>query len=348
MKWTSLFVLPGLYYPVLKSSDLIGSTPRRVLLFNEPLVVYRNSSNHIISHTDVCPHLGASLSRGWVDSDGCITCPYHGFSFHEGAFVGGMGPRKRNTTTTTSKIMPVWEVKEETDLIYLRAPTSAPYYPIYRAPESNDTSFRCISGSRRIPQCQGAVTENIIDPTHISVVHTFGNPTSLPIHFRFHRMDPFSGKSTFTYRPRAWTLSSWLTGGGPRPNVTVENEFYLPSTTVTRVRVDSTAIKTVVTRSLPVDEGTTILFWEVYRNFWLDEIGLGDVLVRYMMDRTLNEDVGVLRHVYRQHRDGILRTPFDSTIMEYRKSVQSWMSTLGRSAQTGGDSGRGFGRVDSF
>jgi hypothetical protein len=43
--------------------------------------------------------------------------------------------------------------------------------------------------------------------------------------------------------------------------VMVENEFHLPSTTVTRV-ITGKFVKTVVTRALPQENGSTKLFWD--------------------------------------------------------------------------------------
>jgi len=36
---------------------------------------------------DLCPHMGASLSGGWVE-DGCVTCPWHAWRFdlHDGTW----------------------------------------------------------------------------------------------------------------------------------------------------------------------------------------------------------------------------------------------------------------------
>jgi len=36
---------------------------------------------------DLCPHMGASLSGGWVE-EGCVTCPWHAWRFdlHDGTW----------------------------------------------------------------------------------------------------------------------------------------------------------------------------------------------------------------------------------------------------------------------
>ncbi|GMH96698.1 hypothetical protein TrVE_jg53 [Triparma verrucosa] len=54
--------------------------PYATRLWNEPLVVYRDSSENLVCLTDVCPHRSAPLSMGTVE-DGSLKCFYHGWSF---------------------------------------------------------------------------------------------------------------------------------------------------------------------------------------------------------------------------------------------------------------------------
>ncbi|HEX4355403.1 MAG TPA: DUF5914 domain-containing protein, partial [Polyangiales bacterium] len=56
-----------------------AASPRRMQLLGRPLVVWRAGSQ-LMAASDVCPHMGASLSEGRV-CDGKLVCPWHGRAF---------------------------------------------------------------------------------------------------------------------------------------------------------------------------------------------------------------------------------------------------------------------------
>jgi phenylpropionate dioxygenase-like ring-hydroxylating dioxygenase large terminal subunit len=318
------FILPGLYYPVAIARD-VARKPLPVLLQDTRLVIFRNGTNHVVTHSDVCPHQGALFSgTGSVDAGGTLICGYHGFHFCNGRFLGMPGAM---TKRPRGFQLPLWETAEKHGMVFVRAPGhDGIRRHVHAAPEAEDGRFRCIRGARIVQQHHQVVTENVLDMMHISYVHkAFGNRVSpLPTEVKYEAMGDFAGKSSFCYRPRPGSLASLL--DPPFPEVLVENEFFLPGTTVTRVSVAG-FVKTVVTRALPINDGATKLFWEVHRNFFTDGVGLGDAVMHNLMEQTLDEDVHILRHVDARHREGPLQTKYDVTIKKYRQAVEHWMAT---------------------
>lgn len=323
---TSAFILQGLFYPILLSKDLT-TKPVQTFFGNQDtrLVLYRNSTNHVVVHSDICPHQGASFAKtGHVTQNKELVCGYHGFHFCQGKFLG-LPPRTHQSRNGGFQI-PLWDVVEKNGLIYAKPPGHSSYTTNMNvAPEENDPIFTKIQGVRTIKQDHQVVTENILDMLHVSYVHkAFGNRANpLPLDVKYEAMGNFAGRSTFLYRPKPGSLSSFLSGG-PFPEVKVENEFYLPSTTLTRVTTNNHFVKTVVTKALPLDIGKTKLFWEVHRNFGCDEIGIGDYVMRHLMEQTLDEDVAILSHVDAKHRVGPIGTKFDVTIRKYRSAIHDF------------------------
>lgn len=299
--------------------------PKSVILDNEPFVCYRNKNNSIILHFDNCPHQGAKLSAGKLVDDNLI-CPYHGFKFYEGRYNGlPLSTKKCNSplyipripTLTKNDItyfLPFTDIYNNDNLECKLVPDP------YIAPEENDPNFSKISGKVVIHKNCEIVTENILDMLHISFVHSFGNANApLPYKIHFTKLDDYSGRTTFMYKAADNTLSRNL---GDAKEVIVENEYYLPSTTVTRVKANK-IIKTVVTRTVPINENESILFWEVHRNFVNENHitrRIGDIIMRLLMERTLLEDIEILKHVNEKYRIGCLNTKFDITILNYRKA----------------------------
>jgi phenylpropionate dioxygenase-like ring-hydroxylating dioxygenase large terminal subunit len=191
----------------------------------------------------------------------------------------------------------------------------------YEAPEKNDPNFVAVTGRKTIRVNDKLVTENVLDMLHISFVHSFGNrDTPTPFRISFDENDKFSGKTTFHYKSGRESISRQIAGADV---VTVENEYHLPSTTVTRV-IAGDLVKVVVTRAFPVSESETVLFWEIYRNFWTGPLltTLGDVAINYFMEQTLSEDISILKSIYLKHRVGTVVTKYDVTIQKFRQAVQ--------------------------
>jgi len=326
--FSQAFLLP-LWYPLMSIQEMAKKDIHKVMLEDEPYVCYKNNLEKYILHSDQCPHLGASLSKGWVNEKGNIQCPYHGFEFCDGKFCQIPDPgRKINSphTFTPKTILPLFPTSVMSDMVFVypklnSIPPQDPFFP----PEEYEPEFHSISGQRVInTQCQ-QVVENLLDMLHISYVHSFGNRnTPLPYHIKYEDLSSLSGKTVFLYKPHDNTISNKI---GNSAIVKVENEFHLPTNTVTRVTAGG-LVKTVFTRALPIGKKKTILFWKIYRNFWVDPntsrfSWLGDVLLRYLMNKTLDEDMEILKNVYPLIPSKIC-TRYDITIREYRKKLASF------------------------
>lgn len=342
------------YYPLLPLSELPKQKTRKVEVMGEPMVCYHNKNGSYIVHTDICPHQGASLSKGWVNDDGNLQCPYHGFEFCSGEFCKIPNPEKRPPRFRSKTRLPVFPTLQTNDILFL-SPISvqnpqipAPFYP----PEEYDHNFRSVSGSRIINQNHMMVCENLLDMIHISYVHSFGNSFSpLPLSIQFRNLSETSGRTEFYYRPPDFTISGKV---GKVSKVLVQNEYHLPTNTITRVKAGS-IIKTVFTRSLPISPNKTLLFWKVYRNFWKDPYveefsWVGDVLMKALMKLTVEEDVQILKNVYSDHRQGPLKTKYDITISNFRRDVERNMREQSHVLQTNKEESflQAFHLYDSF
>ena len=105
----------------------------------------------------------------------------------------------------------------------------------------------------------------------------------------------------------------------------VENEFILPSSTITRVFFGKNNVKTVFTRCSPISDEECVLYWRLYRNYWVGNQvvdSIGDLLMEILMEQTINEDVRILQNVNDEYRIGKLETKYDRTIIEFRNSIK--------------------------
>ena len=315
-------ILP-MWYPILSLKQLHKQDIHKIIVDGVPYVCYKSNDTYII-HTDVCPHQGASLAHGKITVNGNLQCPYHSFEFCNGMFCSIPDPKNKRALFTSKTILPVFPTSLKSDILFMSFKPNIETEPFF-PPEEYDPSFRAVSGFRIIEQDASLVIENLLDMLHISYVHSFGSrSTPLPTRIHYHDISNTSGRTVFSYTPNTDTISNRVGGS---PEVKVENEFHLPSNTITRVYAGN-IIKTVFTRTLPISKGKTLLFWIIYRNFWLDPYSdvfsiPGDILIKFLMEKTINEDASMLKNIYPDQNNS-LTTKYDITIREYRKKVQQF------------------------
>jgi len=316
-----------LWYPIISTNELNKNDIHRVELFGNPYVLYKNQQkNNYTIHTDICPHQGASLSKGFLNENGHIHCPYHGFEFdNQGDFV--CVPKENKIRKNIHRIqLSTFEYKTEKDFLYIKYPSydnkSIPN--VFFPSEEYDSKFVGVEGSILINKNYQTVCENLLDMLHISYVHSFGNKkVPLPTNIRTKRLHPYSFQTSFEYEPHSNTISKqW----GKVQKVYVQNEYHLPTNTITRVMAGN-IIKTVFTRSIPISKNKTLLYWKIYRNFWIDPhfclfTLIGNYIIQFLMNLTIQEDVSILNNVYESHRNGSLIVKYDVTIQNFRRDLE--------------------------
>ena len=278
-------------------------------------------------HTSICPHQGADLAYGYLNKNKNIVCPYHGFVFdYEGLFQGIQNQPK--SSVGKRKCIEIMNTIEHDNMLFISKCSVNDQDAIYSPKETYDPSFRYIHGSRLIQSNHLTVIENLLDNLHISFVHSFGSRMSLPTKIQFSKIDTYHGKTTFEYQPNDNSISHLFTTSTSSDNrsttVIVENEYILPTSTITRVFFGRHNIKTVFTRCCPISETESRLHWRLYRNYWIGNDlvdNVGDTVMKILMEQTLDEDVSILKHVNDESRAGSLTTKYDRTILEFRESL---------------------------
>jgi nitrite reductase (NADH) small subunit/3-phenylpropionate/trans-cinnamate dioxygenase ferredoxin subunit len=79
------------FYPVCRVADLPEGEGRTVQVGNKLVAVFHHGGQYF-AIDDVCPHMGASLSGGYVEQ-GIVTCPWHAWRFRLGDGAWADNPR---------------------------------------------------------------------------------------------------------------------------------------------------------------------------------------------------------------------------------------------------------------
>ncbi|MCU1486362.1 MAG: Rieske (2Fe-2S) iron-sulfur domain protein [Actinomycetia bacterium] len=168
------------WHPVARAVDVAPGQVLKATLLDRDLAIWRDHGGAVHVVDDLCSHRGARLSAGTVAEDGCVRCPYHGWSFDgEGA------------CTRIPQLDPSRSIPSQADV------------PSFRVSEHAGLVWTCLVGEdeQLRPRPTWAVTEagthwvhvgltydwdaqafrqveNFCDVAHFSVLHvdTFGNP----------------------------------------------------------------------------------------------------------------------------------------------------------------------------
>ena len=191
---------------------------------------------------------------------------------------------------------------------------------IYSEPETSKRMFRPVFLQMDYLCYSRVLSENILDLMHIPFTHTFGNvdhpapiredPPTLLDDFPYHY------QSRYLYKTSNQTIAKIIFGSEV---VTIENEFILPHTTISRVIFDK-YVKTVVASVLPIGNNKTRMFTKVYRNFWVPPLfkPLGDLFMYYMMYVAMLQDKKIVDNIDPTCIDGKYNMKYDRLQNIYR------------------------------
>jgi len=285
---------------------------------NHPYCLYFDNEWKLIS--DVCIHRGCLLSSSHKlilneKRQKCIKCNYHGWEYHDGMVVKIPGSLKSNYSMGVSKYL----VKLKDDDLYINLSNHTDYEFLH-IPEENNNKFVKIYGHLELPLSSEMVTENILDMMHISYVHSFGNTINpIPYGIEHSKINSLHGKTTYYYNSGPYSLSKIL---GMVNEIIVENEYYLPTMTITRVKA-GWITKTIITHTIPIDENNCILYYKLYRNYLTNVIG--DIFHHLQMRFTLEEDINILKNCDPKYYKGIVNTKYDVTQISRRNAIKKYL-----------------------
>lgn len=177
-------VLRRFWYPVMPISQLSDGQPQPFQLLGEKIVLWLDADGKPAAVSDRCCHRSAQLSKGVV-MDGCIRCPYHGWSY-DAAGICVKVPQLESGMIPKTYAVPSYRCTERYGYAWVCL-SPEPLYPIPEIAEFDDRGFRFIHEfyeSWKVGGLRGI--ENSFDSAHGHFVHARswgdqGNPVPPPI-----------------------------------------------------------------------------------------------------------------------------------------------------------------------
>jgi phenylpropionate dioxygenase-like ring-hydroxylating dioxygenase large terminal subunit len=161
------------WYVAALSRQVSGKKPFASTVMEEPLVLFRGANGRPVALRDRCLHRNAALSGGDV-FDGCIGCPYHGWTYDATGACVTVPSEGPGATPRVARRIDRFPTVEQDGLVwvYMGEPDDAARAPEpYRFPHAGEDGWRSYF---MLTWFDGDVTdlvENFMDVPHTAFVH---------------------------------------------------------------------------------------------------------------------------------------------------------------------------------
>jgi hypothetical protein len=192
---------------------------------------------------------------------------------------------------------------------------------IFVEPEYYDKEQRVVYLEEDFEHYAKFVSVNSLDICHIGFVHTFGNKNNPnPLHnSKVLKLEDFDNHYKIIYEYVAGE-NSLVNKIYEFDNITVENEYVLPHSTIARVLFGNFS-STIITHALPISKFKTKLFVKAYRSYWSHNLNkhnynicypllhliniLGDKVTQNTMYATLKQDKAIVDYIDKTDYDSM-------------------------------------------
>lgn len=151
-------------------SDEVAEALQQVVMLDDKICMFRDSTGQVVALEDACPHRKMPLSKGRRKGDD-VECGYHGLTFNcTGQCVRAPG---KGGIPSNAKVH-AYPVHEQYGLVWVWMGNAALADPseIFEIPEFDDPAWGMNKGKALEIDCNYLyVTDNLLDPTHVAWVH---------------------------------------------------------------------------------------------------------------------------------------------------------------------------------
>ncbi|KAK9824593.1 hypothetical protein WJX72_011558 [[Myrmecia] bisecta] len=289
-------------------SEKVGKEPVGVEIMGEKVVLYRGKDGTVHCVSDVCPHRGAPLHRGWVteiQGHDCVVCPYHGWAFDEGGVLRDVPAAENAKEWPEKPLIDTYPVQEKGGFVWMfygsRQLPADERPPIPYVPELEDPAWKPVYGEIEFECNHWSVFENAIDMAHIHYLHddTFGNQGQPQIRGMTCTHDAYGVKAQFHLHNKP-VNALWEFSKVPAVHVTAQ--ALLGSTSVIAFTLGNGLSFTTFVNTVPINGNRTVNRFALVRNLSIDKTGIfnmnaWDGMARKAMLRILSEDKAMVEEL---------------------------------------------------
>ena len=274
--WAKAGGLLDQWYVACTSAELTANKALTIKIMGRGIAVFRDTAGHAAALVDQCVHRASLLSEGQMNN-GCITCPYHGWSYnaqgqvaHIPSVDGINWPAKPHPFKQKS-----FAVREQDGVVWVFLGDADPSQtPVFKLPFYSRPDFVSYYMVGTYDGDVGAVAQNIMDVSHTVFVHdkvfrsTEGKKLESTIEVK-----PLSVEVLYDDNDGAVGFMPWLTNPHGAPQLHTDR-FFAPN--ITQVDYHWGDASGMVFNSLitPIDEHSSRVYTCVSYKFPIPKIAL--------------------------------------------------------------------------
>jgi phenylpropionate dioxygenase-like ring-hydroxylating dioxygenase large terminal subunit len=257
----------GYWYAVAKSTD-VAPGPLAVIVLGERLVLWRGEGGAVTAAPDRCPHRESPLSLGEVE-DGCLVCPYHGWTFGDGGTCVKVPSSDPNLPVPARANLATVHATERYGLVWVCL--GDPVEGIPEIPQEDDASFRRINNPVEVWTTSATrMTDNFVDITHFPWVHTgtFGRrqATQVP-KVELEPLDDFFYGYRYEVEVNNPDTAAMASGSTAKVLTRqMSSGFNLPFTVRSTIAYETGLEHIIFMLSTPIDDVTSYFTFVIWRN----------------------------------------------------------------------------------
>jgi len=319
------------WYVASLSGALRRGKPVRRVIFEQPLVLWRNGKGEPVALLDRCCHRNAPLSAGVTTGD-TIQCPYHGWTFDttgQCVAVPSEGPECR---IGAGKTVPAFPALERFGLVYVWMGAGEPDRDPFPMPHWEEPGWGNYYMYTEFENGVTNLVENFMDVPHTVFVHRawFRSARRIRVGMEVERTED---SVLVTYDQPADSIG--FSGRALNPRnlpMTHTDRFYMPNvTTVDYIFGEEERAFVITSTCTPVSPDRTAVYTLIgYKFGWLNSL-LRFILPPYTR-KVIEQDVWIMKLQGDNLRSfghiEFRSTPAD-TLHVYIESLRDWAASGG-------------------
>lgn len=281
------------WYIACQSHELKKDKPLGKVIHDEWIVLFRDENGAPVAFQDRCPHRNFQLSKGAV-KNGCIKCPYHGWTMDKDASVINIPAEGPNQKVLSSRKAIQYECIEQDDFVYIKLASHPDINELpFRMPKYKQKGYKTVRLFNIFKNNVLNCAENYVDVPHTVFVHDkiFRESRQEKVEAVVERKD---GSVIIDYKKETNNLGwfSWFLNPN-KSEITHIDHFHSPNVTSVEYIFGPRREFYITSHCVPVNKGETHVYTDLTFDFGIFNFVAAPV-VKYQGQSVIDQDIEVL------------------------------------------------------
>lgn len=327
-------LLAEAWYAACMSQELGPSAPLGRTIMEERVVLWRTKDGRAAAKQDRCLHRNARLSEGVV-IDGCVACPYHGWTYDEqGRCVAIPSEGPHTERLPTHLALKHYHALERDGLIWIWMGDGEPTCEPFEMPKWQQPDWGCYYMKTPFENNVTNCVENFMDVPHTVFVHAgwFRDASQRSVRTIVERT-PTSVLVTYDQPKDSIGFTGRLLNPSGQPMVHTD-KFYMPNNT----RVDYTfgqehTAFIITSTCTPVSEYETMVYTLISYKMGRLLNPIAKLILPWYTRQVINQDVEIMHNQgdsLKHHGQPEFNSTAADALHVHIETLRSWAASGGQ------------------